>query len=112
MKVSTTDFESHLVLFLKKIVETFQDTPSKWLGGAAIAMNAGKIDHFVKSQADVDGLIDLDKMRGLVKGGFNASGGEVAIPFNAEGLSLFGIHPMTIKLTQADAEEFFRGFGV
>lgn len=110
MKVSVNDFELHLMPFMKKIADTMPTSLHKWLGGAMIATSAGKIDAFVKSRADAEGMVDLDEMRKLVDSGFEASGGEVVIPFGNDSLSAFGVKPVNVKLNKVDTDRFFAGF--
>lgn len=109
MQVTVSDFENHLVQFFQEVIATFQDTSMKFLGGAALAMNAGKLDSLIKSQADSNGMIDLDNMKTIVNAGFNSSGGELKIPIG-EGLSLLGVRPVILKISQADADKFFAQF--
>lgn len=111
MKVSVSDFETHLMPFMKRIADTMPTSLHKWIGGAMIATSAGKVENFIKSQADADGMIDTDKMRKLVNSGFSASGGDVVIPFGSDSLSAFGVKPVNIRITKADADQFFSGFG-
>ena len=75
MKVSVNDFELHLMPFMKKIADSMPTSLHKWLGGAMIATSAVQIENFIKSQADADGMVDLDNMRKLVDSGFTSSGG-------------------------------------
>ena len=110
MKVSVNDFELHLMPFMKRIADSMPTSLHKWIGGAMIATSAGKLENFIKGQADPDGMVDLDRIRKLVDSGFNASGGEVVIPFGNDSLSAFGIKPVNIKLSKADADQFFAGF--
>lgn len=111
MKVSVSDFEMHLMPFMKRIADTMPTSLHKWIGGAMIATSAGKVENFIKSQADADGMVDTDKMKKLVDSGFTASGGEVVIPFGSDSLSAFGVKPVNVKLTKADADRFFAEFG-
>lgn len=110
MKVSVADFELHLMPFLKRIADTMPTSLHKWLGGAMIATSAGKIESFIQSRADQEGMVDLDDMRRLVDSGFAASGGEVTIPFGSDSLTAFGVKPVNVKLTKADADRFFSEF--
>lgn len=109
MLVTVSDFENHLVQFLEEAIGTIEDTSMKFFGGAALAMNAGKLDSLIKSQADSNGMIDLDKFKKVIDAGFNASGGEMKIPFGDK-LSILGLRPIVLKFTQADADKFFGGF--
>lgn len=110
MKVSVADFELHLMPLLKKVADKMPTSLHKWIGGAMIATSAGKVESFVRSRADADGMVDLDEFRRLVDAGFEASGGEVVVPFGSEGLSAFGIRPVNIRITKSDADQFFGGF--
>lgn len=111
MKVTVSDFELHLAQFMKQVADTMPSSLHKFLGGAMIATGAAKVESFLKEQADADGMIDTGKLRKLVESGFAASGGEVVIPFGNPSLSAFGIAPVNVKLTKADADRFFAGFG-
>ena len=111
MKVSVTDIEIRLMPFMKKIAASMPSTIHKWIAGAMIATSAGKIEHFVKSQADKDGMVDIGSVKKLVDAGFDSSGGEVIIPFGSDALSSFGVRPVNVRITKADADEFFAGFG-
>ena len=110
MKVSVNDFELHLMPFMKKIADSMPTSLHKWLGGAMIATSAVQIENFIKSQADADGMVDLDNMRKLVDSGFTSSGGEVVIPFGNDALSRFGVRPVNVKITKSDTDQFFAGF--
>ena len=111
MKVSVNDFELRLMPFMMQIADTMPTSLHKWLGGAMIATSAGKIDGFVRSLADADGMVDLDNVRKLIDSGFTASGGEVVIPFGSDALSAFGVKPVNVKIAKADADRFLAGFG-
>lgn len=110
MKVSVADFELHLMPFMKKIADTMPTSLHKWIGGAMIATSVGKIEGLLRSQADENGMVDTDKLQGLVNAGFTSSGGEVVIPFGNDGLAAFGVKPVNIKIQKADADQFFAGF--
>lgn len=110
MKVSVADFELHLMPFLKQVADHMPTSLHKFLGGAMIATSTLKVEDFLKGQADSDGMIDTDRVKKLVDSGFSASGGEVVIPFGSPALTAFGVKPVNIKLTKADADQFFAGF--
>lgn len=110
MKVSVSDFELHLIPFMKRIADAMPSSLHKWLGGVIIATSAGKLEKIIGSQADKDGIVDLDALKKLVYSGFNASGGEVVIPFGSDTMNSFGIKTVNVKITKSDADEFFAGF--
>lgn len=110
MKVSVNDFESHLVPFMKKVADSMPTSLHKFLGGAMIATSTLKVEDFLKGQADADGMIDTDRIKRLIDSGFSASGGDVVIPFGNPSLTAFGVRPVNVKITKADADQFFAGF--
>lgn len=110
MKVSVNDFETHLVGFMTQVADHMPSSLHKFLGGAMIATSMQKVEDFIKSQAEPDGTVDTDRMKRLVDSGFSASGGDVVIPFGNPALTAFGIKPVNVKITKADADQFFAGF--
>lgn len=110
MKVSVSDFELRLLPFVKQIADTMPTSLHKWLGGAMIATSVGKVENFIKSLADANGMVDLAEVQNLVNSGFSASGGEVVIPFGNDALTAFGVKPVNIKISKTDADRFFSGF--
>lgn len=110
MKVSVADIEMRLMPFMQKIAGSMPSSLHKWIAGAMIATSAGKIEHFVRSLADKDGMVDLDAMKKLVDSGFESSGGEVIIPFGNDSLTAFGVRPVNVRITKKDSDEFFSGF--
>lgn len=75
-----------------------------------IATSTLKVEDFLRGQADADGMIDTDRIKSLIDSGFSASGGDVVIPFGNPSLSAFGVRPVNVKITKADADQFFAGF--
>lgn len=111
MKVSISDFELHLMPFMKKIVDTMPSSLHKWLGGAMMVSSVKNIEGALAGLADKDGMIELDDIRKIVKSGFESSGGSVVIPFGSEKLKAFGITPVNTTITVEDSDQFFSGFG-
>lgn len=75
-----------------------------------IATSTQKVENFLKGQADADGMVDTDRIKRLVDSGFSASGGDVVIPFGSDALAAFGVRPVNVRITKADADGFFGGF--
>ena len=110
MKVSVNDFEMHLLPFMKKVADSMPTSLHKFLGGAMIATSTLKVEDFLRGQADAEGMIDTDRIKRLIDSGFSASGGDVVIPFGNPALTAFGVKPVNVKITKADADQFFAGF--
>ena len=111
MKVTVSDFELRLIPFLKKVADTMPTSLHRWIGGAMVASSAKRIEGLLAGFADKDGMIDLDDVKKIVQSGFASSGGEVVIPFGNDTLNTFGLKTVNVKLTQTDADEFFKTFG-
>lgn len=110
MKVPVADFKAKLYPFMMGIADTMPTSLHKWIGGAMIASSAGKLAGLLDGFVDSDGMVDLDAVRNLVESGFKASGGELVIPFGSDLLASFGVRPVNVKLTQADATRFLSQF--
>lgn len=95
---------------MKKVADSMPTSLHKFLGGAMIATSTLKVEDFLKGQADADGMIDTDRIKRLIDSGFSASGGDVVIPFGNPSLTAFGVKPVNVKITKADADQFFAGF--
>ena len=95
---------------MKKVADSMPTSLHKFLGGAMIATSTLKVEDFLKGQADADGMIDTDRIKRLIDSGFSASGGDVVIPFGNPSLTAFGVRPVNVKITKADADQFFAGF--
>lgn len=72
-------------------------------------MSSGGRESFLKDHADADGMVDLDAVKRIVYAGFDSSGSEVVIPMGGA-LQEFGLSPVNVKITRADADVFFAGF--
>lgn len=108
MKVSTGDFEIHLSAFLKEIASAMPSGIHKFGVGVLSVANARKIEEFLVSLSGDDGMIDLDRAKELIDGGFAATNGSLEL--NIPGLPIIGLGSVNFKITKQDTDRFFAGF--
>ena len=110
MKVPAANFEGRLLWLAQRIGDTMPSKLHKWIGGAMLAKGLSGAETLLASLSDKDGMVDLDEVKKIVDAGFKASGGDVVIPFRTSGLLANIVDPVNVKITKADADEFFAGF--
>jgi hypothetical protein len=108
MKVSVADFEIHLASFFKDVASAMPSSVHKFAIGAFATANAKRIENALVDVSDAEGMIDLDKAKALVDGGFSASGDVLALTI--PGVPILGLPSVNFKLSKADADKFFAGF--
>lgn len=108
MKVSVADFEIHLASFFKDVASTMPSQVHQFAVGALATANAKLIENALVGASDAEGMIDLNRAKAVVDGGFSASGDvlELTIP----GVPLLGLPNVNFRLSKKDTDKFFAGF--
>lgn len=110
-KVKKEVLEAAVVKLLAKITQTMPTTTYKFLLGSATALmsvsSQQKVDEMLGMVADAEGYVDLDQVRAVIDGGFNASGGKISIDLfkKTSGLMSLLVSPLTLTISKQDIDE-------
>lgn len=110
-KVKKEVLEAAVLKLLAKITTTMPTPTYKFLLGSATALmtvnNRKKVDEMLCTVADADGYIDLDQVRAVIDGGFDASGGKISIDLfkKTSGLMSLLVSPLTLTISKQDIDE-------
>lgn len=112
-KVKKEIVEAAILKLIADITMTMPTPTYKFLLGGISAFatlnNGQKIKEMLGVIVDQDGYVDLDFMKTVVNGGFEASGGKLTFDlFNSPNnlLSMF-VKPITLTITKEDIEKLF-----
>ena len=110
-KVKKEVVEAAALKLLSDITMTMPTPTYKFLLGsisAVATMNNGqKIHEMLGLVADNEGYIDLDMLKTLIDGGFDASGGKISMDLfkNQTGLLSMFVKPLTLTITKDDIQK-------
>lgn len=110
-KVKKEVVEAAALKLLSDITMTMPTPTYKFLLGsisAVATMNNGqKIHEMLGLVADNEGYIDLDMLKTIVNGGFDASGGKISMDLfkNQTGLLSMFVKPLTLTITKDDIQK-------
>lgn len=110
-KVKKEVVEAAALKLLSDITMTMPTPTYKFLLGsisAVATMNNGqKIHEMLGLVADNEGYIDLDMLKAIVNGGFDASGGKISMDLfkNQTGLLSMFVKPLTLTITKDDIQK-------
>lgn len=113
-KVKKEIVEAAALKLLTNITSTMPSTTYKFLLGsmsALAALNKGKaIDQLLNFASDSEGFIDIDAMKAIINGGFEASGGKLSIDLfkNSGGIMSLLVKPITLTITKSDIDGLMR----
>ena len=107
MKVSVADFKKAVALLEKKYIDGMVSNINKWAMMIGFRNRNPQIDSLVENSA-VDGMIDVDAIRGIVNEGMEKCGGKLVIPANVPALGVaLGVDIKDLTITKAEADDFF-----
>lgn len=107
-KVKKEVIEAAALKLLSDITMTMPTPTYKFLLGSISALatlnNGQKIHEMLGLVADKDGYIDLNMVKAVINGGFNASGGKISMDLftNQNGLMAMLVKPLTLTITKED----------
>lgn len=107
-KVKKEVVEAAALKLMSDITMTMPSTTYKFLLGSISALatmnNGQKIHEMLGLVADNEGYIDLDIMKAIINGGFDASGGKISMDLfkNQTGLLSMFVKPLTLTITKDD----------
>ncbi len=107
-KVKKEVVEAAALKLLSDITMTMPTPTYKFLLGsisAVATMNNGqKIHEMLGLVADNEGYVDLDMLKTIINGGFDASGGKISMDLfkNQTGLLSMFVKPLTLTITKDD----------
>jgi hypothetical protein len=107
-KVKKEIVEAAILKLMADITMTMPTPTYKFLLGSISAIatmnNGQKIHEMLGLVADNDGYIDLDMLKTIVNGGFDASGGKISMDLfkNQTGLLSMFVKPLTLTITKDD----------
>jgi hypothetical protein len=107
-KVKKEVIEAAALKLLSDITMTMPTPTYKFLLGsisAVATMNNGqKIHEILGIVADNEGYVDLDMLKTIINGGFDASGGKISMDLfkNQGGLLSMFVKPITLTITKDD----------
>lgn len=110
-KVKKEVVEAGALKLLSDITMTMPSTTYKFLLGSISALatmnNGQKIHEMLGLVADNEGYIDLDMLKAIVNGGFDASGGKISMDLfkNQTGLLSMFVKPLTLTITKDDIQK-------
>ena len=110
-KVKKEVIEAAALKLLSDITMTMPTPTYKFLLGSISALatlnNGQKIHEMLGLVADKDGYIDLNMVKAVINGGFNASGGKISMDLfaNQNGLMAMFVKPLTLTITKEDIQK-------
>lgn len=110
-KVKKEVIEAAALKLLSDITMTMPTPTYKFLLGsisAVATMNNGqKIHEILGIVADNEGYVDLDILKTIINGGFDASGGKISMDLfkNQGGLLSMFVKPITLTITKDDIQK-------
>ena len=110
-KVKKEVVEAAALKLMSDITMTMPSTTYKFLLGSISALatmnNGQKIHEMLGLVADNEGYIDLDVIKAVVNGGFDASGGKISMDLfkNQTGLLSMFVKPLTLTITKDDIQK-------
>lgn len=110
-KVKKEVIEAAALKLMSDITMTMPSTTYKFLLGSISALatmnNGQKIHEMLGLVADNEGYIDLDMLKAIVNGGFDASGGKISMDLfkNQTGLLSMFVKPLTLTITKDDIQK-------
>lgn len=110
-KVKKEVVEAAALKLMSDITMTMPSTTYKFLLGSISALatmnNGQKIHEMLGLVADNEGYIDLDMMKAIINGGFDASGGKISMDLfkNQTGLLSMFVKPLTLTITKDDIQK-------
>lgn len=110
-KVKKEVIEAAALKLLSDITMTMPTPTYKFLLGSISALatlnNGQKIHEMLGLVADKDGYIDLNMVKAVINGGFNASGGKISMDLfaNQNGLMAMFVKPITLTITKEDIQK-------
>ena len=110
-KVKKEVVEAAALKLMSDITMTMPSTTYKFLLGSISALatmnNGQKIHEMLGLVADNEGYIDLDIMKAIINGGFDASGGKISMDLfkNQTGLLSMFVKPLTLTITKDDIQK-------
>lgn len=107
MKVSVATLKSELVMFETKLIAQTNNLTNK----SALAVIFKKfMPHIEKaiSANTVNGLVDVEEIKGLVEAGIEGGGGKIVLhPQLPAWTALLGVDIVDVTITREEAKEFF-----
>lgn len=110
-KVKKEVVEAAALKLLSDITMTMPTPTYKFLLGSISALatmnNGQKIHEMLGLVADNEGYIDLDMLKTIINGGFDASGGKISMDLfkNQTGLLSMFVKPLTLTITKDDIQK-------
>lgn len=107
-KVKKEVIEAAALKLLSDITMTMPTPTYKFLLGSISAIatmnNGQKIHEILGLVADNEGYVDLDMLKTIIYGGFDASGGKISMELfkNQGGLLSMFVKPITLTITKDD----------
>lgn len=110
-KVKKEVIEAAALKLLSDITMTMPTPTYKFLLGSISAIatmnNGQKIHEILGLVADNEGYVDLDMLKAIIYGGFDASGGKLSMDLfkNQGGLLSMFVKPITLTITKDDIQK-------
>ena len=110
-KVKKEVIEAAALKLLSDITMTMPTPTYKFLLGSISAIatmnNGQKIHEILGLVADNEGYVDLDMLKAIINGGFDASGGKISMDLfkNQGGLLSMFVKPITLTITKDDIQK-------
>lgn len=110
-KVKKEVIEAAALKLLSDITMTMPTPTYKFLLGSISALatmnNGQKIHEILGLVADNEGYVDLDMLKTIINGGFDASGGKISMDLfkNQGGLLSMFVKPITLTITKDDIQK-------
>lgn len=110
-KVKKEVVEAAALKLLSDITMTMPTPTYKFLLGSISAIatmnNGQKIHEMLGLVADNEGYVDLDMLKTIINGGFDASGGKISMDLfkNQTGLLSMFVKPLTLTITKDDIQK-------
>ena len=110
-KVKKEVIEAAALKLLSDITMTMPTPTYKFLLGSISAIatmnNGQKIHEILGLVADNEGYVDLDMLKAIIYGGFDASGGKISMELfkNQGGLLSMFVKPITLTITKDDIQK-------